>query len=298
MTALTPRAITVGDILLNSYAYLITERSGWDATPGLVGSNTKVPGRDGEIWRAKDYGVGRMVLDLYVGGTDADGNIPTGSTAEKTFRNNMDMLLALFGSRHRLFQVDKEMEDEETRRNFAEVGIVLTPEYFGADNSAKLTVELVFPNPIWYDPTPKSLEPAGSSTNNRDISQTHFAGSTAPITDSILVFKGPAETPIITDAVSGASIQYNGTLVSGENWRINCKTFESEVGMGLGYNAQTSSNILTGLSVISDTSFSPGPRFFTITPDPSNLTPTLNITGQGLGSTTALYSYGYRKFLT
>lgn len=295
MTALTPSRITVNGVELNNYAYLITERSGWDSTPGLVGSNVRVPGRDGEVWRAKDYGPSRMVLDLYIGGNDEDGAVPNGSTADITLRNNLDKLFAIFGRRHRLIQVDKLMEDETTRRNFAEVGAVLQPEYFGANAAAKLTVELVFPDPIWYDTDTTSLTPAGSATNNRDIAQTQWTGSTAPITDGIYIFKGPAANPYITDAVSGGYIRFDGTLTGNQDWRINAKTFTSEVGNNLGFSWQTG-NINTGTSVIAQTRFS-GPRFFVATPDADTLTPVLNITGTGMTSRTALYSYGYRKFL-
>lgn len=243
MTALTPRTVIIDGIRLDSFAYSITSRTGWDSTPGLAGNNLRVPGKDGEIWQAKDYGTGRVVLDLFVQGTDTDGAIPAGSTAEKTFRSNIDALLATFSKRSSLITVDKEIEDGSVRRNFAEVGAVIQPDYFDGNTVATFVVELIFPDPLWKATT--------LTTSNGTGSLAAFAGITAPISDAVITVAGPATNPRVTDSVSGAWIQYTGTLASGSSWVIDCAAFSSKIG---------------ATSVIASTTFNPGPRFFSLTP--------------------------------
>lgn len=246
MTALTPRTVIIDGIRLDSFAYAITSRTGWDQTPGLSGNNTKIPGRDGEVWRAKDYGTGRLVLDLFVQGTDADGSIPAGSTAEKTFRANIDALLATFSKRASLLTVDKEIEDGTVRRNFAEVGAVIQPDYFDGDTVATFTVELIFPDPLWKATTVTTSTGVGALSA--------FAGITAPIADAVITIAGPATNPKVTDVVSGAWIQYTGTIASGSSLVIDCAAFTAKIGSS---------------SVIAAMTFNPGPRFFSLTPSTS-----------------------------
>jgi hypothetical protein len=253
MTALTPRTVIIDGIRLDSFAYAITSRTGWESTPGLAGSNLRVPGKDGEVWQAKDYGPGRVVLDLFVQGTNADGEIPVGSTAEKTFRSNIDSLLATFSKRSSLITVDKEIEDGSVRRNFAEVGTVIQPDYFDGDTLATFTVELIFPDPLWKATTTTTSTGVGALSA--------FAGITAPISDAVITVAGPATNPKITDVASGAWIQYTGTVASGSSWVIDCAAFSSKIG---------------ATSVIAATTFNPGPRFFSLTPSTS-LVPSITL---------------------
>ena len=267
MTAITPRTIIIDGTRLDTYAFAITSRTGWDSLPGLTGENIRVPGRDGEVWSAKDYAPGLMSLDLFVQGTNSAGAIPGGSTAAKTFRANMDALLAIFGKRSGLIAVEKEMEDGTIRRNNAEVTAVVTPDYYGEDSVATLKVLLTLPNPIW--------SATSSTTSTGTGLLTSFTGITAPITDAIITVTGTTSGTTITDVVSGAWIKYVGALTG--TWVINCSTFSSLIG---------------GASAIAGTTFNPGPRFFTITPN-STLTPNVTLSGGGSLSISAA-----KKFLT
>lgn len=246
MTAITPRTIIIDGVRLDTYAFAITSRTGWDSLPGLVGQNLLVPGRDGEVWSAKDYAPGLMSLELFVQGTNSSGAIPGGSTASRTFRNNMDSLLAIFGKRSGLITVQKEMEDSTVRVNYAEITAVMTPDYYEDDTVATLKILLSFPNPIWKATTTTSSTGTGLLTA--------FTGITAPITDAVITVTG-GSSPIITDVISGSWIKLN-TSVSG-SWVISCSAFTSLNG---------------GSSAIAQTTFYPGPRFLSITPN-SNLIP-------------------------
>lgn len=246
MSVVTPRTIIIDGVRLDTYAFAITSRTGWDSLPGLTGENIRVSGRDGEVWSPKDYAAGLMSLDLFVQGTNAAGTVPNGSTAGATFRSNMDSLLAIFGKRSGLIAVEKEMEDGSIRRNNAEVTAVVTPEYLGGDHVATLKVLLSLPNPIWQATSDTTSTGAGLLTA--------FTGITAPITDAVITVTGATSGTTITDVVSGGSIKYVGAL-SG-TWVINCASFTSTIG---------------GVSAIAGTTFNPGPRFFSITPNASRI---------------------------
>jgi hypothetical protein len=262
MTATTP-SIVVDGVRLDDYAFTITTRTGWDSTPGLVGSNLKVPGRDGEAWQAKDYGTGRLVLDIAVSGTNSAGAVPGGSTASQTFRANIDKILSVFARRSTLLTVDKEMEDGTIRRNFGEVGVVLTPEYFDSNTVALITVELIFPDPLWKATTNTTASGVGALSA--------FTGITAPISDAVITITGSATNPRLTDTVSGSWIQYTGTVGAGVTWVVNCATFTSVVG---------------GSNVVATTTFNPGPRFFSLTPS-ATLTPSVTLSSGTLTSIVA-----------
>lgn len=269
MTAITPRTVIVDGVRLDTFAFAITSRTGWDSLPGLSGENIRVPGKDGEVWSAKDYAPAIMALELFVQGTNSAGAVPGGSTAALTFRSNIDGLIALFGKRYGLITVDKEMEDGSVRRNYAEVNAVVTPEYFDGDTLATLKVLLTFPDPIWKATSTTSQTGTGLLTN--------FTGITAPITDAVITVAGASTNPIITDVTSGAWIKYTGTISGGSTWTVNCATFASAIG---------------ATNVIGATTFNPGPRFFSLTPN-ANLIPNVTLSGGG-----TLTIVAAKRFLT
>lgn len=282
--------------------YTLTTRTGWDSTPGLTGSNLTVPGRNGEIWRAKDYGPGRMVLEIYIHNVDATGVIPGGSNAEKQFRANLDRLLELF-SRKTLIEVQKTENPADVspvyKINYAEVGIVLNPVYDnGTEPGATLTVELVFPDPIWLDIVAVDTVGTPSATTPRTQVLSNLAGTTAPITDSIFVLIGPATNPRVADGYGTGWIQYNGTIAGGSRWRVNCLTFQSETGATLNYSAGSYINLNTGTNAIAQTSFSPGPNLLSITPGPGGVAPSVVLSGSGFSSATQLNVLARKKFIS
>lgn len=279
--------------------YTLTTRTGWDSTPGLTGSNLVVPGRHGEIWRRKDFGPARMILDIYIHSVDKTGVVPVGSNPEKQFKANLDTLFELF-TRQELIEVakteDPQSEYYYQKVNYAEVGIVLTPTYDdGPLPGASLTVELIFPDPIWKELVVKEYTGTPSATSGRNEVLTQLAGSTAPITDAIIIVIGPITNPRLDDGYSSTNqgyIRYSGTIAAGTRWRINCATFTSEVGAGLLFNSGT------GTNVMSNTLFGPGPRLFNLRPGPSGAAPSIVLTGTGMSSATQLNVQANRKFIS
>lgn len=293
--------ISIGSIdFYNNKSFVLTNRTGWDIFPGLTGSNIRVPGRDGEIWRSKDFATGRMVLDIYITAFDSTGVVPAGSTAEKQYRANLDLLMAVLGDRFATVKVVKLNNPTDVttdpRENYAEIGAVFTPDHFGSEPGATVSIELVFPSPFWIDITPKNTVGTASATSPRTITLTNLAGTTAPITDPIVLVYGPATNPRVTDNGSGAWVQYNGTLAAGSRWRVNASTFQSEIGTNLDYNATTYANVNTGTNVLADTGFT-GPSLFTINPYQYG-TPQLTFTGTSLSASTQVNVLARRKFLS
>ena len=284
-------------------SYILTSRTGWEVTPGLSGSNIAVPGRNGEIWRAKDYAPGRMVLDIVVTHLNSSGVVPGGSTAEKQYQANMDLLMVTLTQQTQIL-VTKVYDPDGlypvTRQNYAEVTALLQPEFIGSESepSATLTVELTFPNPIWFDLIGRDYVGAANATNNRTLTLTRFEGITAPLDEAIFLVIGPATNPRITDR-SGAWVQYNGTIAAGARWRVNTRTFQSEVGSSpvLFYTENTVTNQNAGTSVLAQTTFSPGPALMTVTPNGIG-SPELVFTGTGLGSTTQVNVCAFRKYIS
>lgn len=272
MTSLVPRTVIVDGVRLDTFAAVVTSRTGWDATPGKTGENIRVPGSDGTTWQAKDYDTSRMVLDILVTGSQADGTVPEGSTADALLRQNIDRLFAVFGRRHGLIQIDKEIEDGTVRRNFGEVTAVIEPAYPSLDAVATFTVEITFPDPLWKSTTSTTATGSGTGT----IALSALAGITAPISDAVITISGAGTNPRITDTVSGAWIQYTGSF-SG-TWSINCANFTSTI---------------NGASVIAGTTFAPGPRFLPITPNGS-LIPSLSLSGFSSASVSVS---AFRRFL-
>lgn len=292
-TSVGPVGVTVDGVRLDTLAWNISTRSGWDTLPEAVGSNVRVPARHGAVWRRKDFGEGRMVLDLFVLGCAPDGRIPLGSNDEEEYRRNLDLLLALFGRRDGLLEVVKDQADGSSRVNFGEVTAALSPDVFGG-TSAQMRVEITFPDPFWRDASGAvAVEPAASATSPRTHRLDALAGSTAPILDATVLVEGPAATGVrVADAKSGAYLELGVALAAGQTWRIRAGDFVSETGTGLGFTGGTATNRLT------QTVVSASPRYLPLTPDPADgFAPSLTLSGSGFGSTTRLRVQATRRFL-
>lgn len=282
----------VDGIALDSLAFNITTRSGWDYLPEPVGSNVRVPGRHGSLWRRKDFAEGRMVLDCFVLGCDELGRIPLGSDAEVEYRRNLDKLLAVFGRRDGLLTVEKTQVDGSSRLNYGEVTAAITPDFPGSSPAATFRVELTFPDPLWVDAAgPQTIEPAASATSPRTHRLDALSGTAAPILDAVVLVEGPAAIPRVTDVKSGAYAELGRNLAAGETWRLRAGDYVSETGTGLGYTGGAATNRLT------QTVISASPRYLPLTPDPAHrMTPSLELSGSGFGATTRLRVRATRRF--
>ena len=94
-TSLWP--ITVDGVRLDTYAWNIRTREGRDYSAQLKTTNIDSPLEDGEVWvPGKKYGPGRLILQMWVGGCDANGQIPADRDMYYVYRKNLDALRRLF----------------------------------------------------------------------------------------------------------------------------------------------------------------------------------------------------------
>lgn len=287
--------VTVDGVRLDTLAWNISTRQGRDLEPGLAGDNIDTGMRDGVIWTPhKKRGAGRFVLDMWVGGTDADGAVPVGQDDYETYMNNLDKLKRMFGVTHRLLDVRFQLNASGTkiRQALCEKTAIITPEMQAAyPYTAKFTVELTIPDAFYQDVADSNYDSLIGLAANTDITLPNpWPAATAPMRDLWIVLDGPATNPKLIDTRNGHYIQYNGVVGNGSQWVVNTSLFTSTLGVGIAFTTG-------GTDVYPQTVFAGGhsPRMFGITADP--LGPQVRIEGAAFGANTRLRLRGKLKYL-
>lgn len=278
--------VTVDGTRLDSLAWNISTRQGRDLEPGLVGENIDSGMRDGVIWTPhKKRDAGRLVLDMWVGGTDEDGAVPVGEDDYERYTLNLDALKRMFGVTHRLLDVRLQMDaaGNMIRQALCEKSAMITPEMqAGYPYTAKFVVELTIPGGFLQDVAESNYDSNVGLVANTDITlPPPFPQATAPMRNLYAVLDGPATNPKIIDNRNGHWVQYNGVVANGSQWVVNTATWSSKVGIGIAFTD-------TGTDVYQQTVFAGGhsPSMFGITADP--LGPQVRIEGSGFGAGTRL----------
>lgn len=238
--------VTVDGTRLDSLAWNIETRSGRDFMPGIPGADIDTEMRDGTLWVPnKNYGPGRIVLSMWVGGTDEDGAVPVDNDDYKKYILNLDKLKRMFGVQHRLLDVRQQFDIAGTmiRQSLCNVGTVLTPEMFAVyPYTAKFVVELNVPGAFSQDVADSNYDsqavgqfPGGLPANTTITLPDPFPAATAPMRKMYVVLDGPATNPKIIDPRNGHSIQYNGVVANGSQWVVNTTEWTSKVGIGIAF---------------------------------------------------------------
>ena len=287
--------VTVDGTRLDTLAWNISTRQGRDLEPVLAGENIDTGQRDGVIWTPhKKRGPGRIVLDMWVGGTDEDGAVPVGQDDYETYTANLDALKRMFGVTHWLLDVRFQMNASGTkiRQALCEKSAIITPDMYAAyPYTAKFTVELTIPDAFMQDVADSNYDSNIGLLANTDITlPAPFPAATAPMRDLWLVLDGPATNPKIIDTRNGHYVQYNGVVGNGSQWVVNTSLFTSTLGVGIEFTTG-------GTDVYPQTVFAGGhsPRMFGITADP--LGPQIRIEGSAFGANTRLRLRGKLKYL-
>lgn len=278
--------VTVDGVRLDTLAWNISTRQGRDLEPALAGENIDTGMRDGVIWTPhKRRGPGRLVLDMWVGGTDEDGAVPVGEDDYERYTLNLDALKRMFGVTHRLLDVrlQQDAAGNMIRQALCEKSAIITPEMQAAyPYTAKFVVELTIPNGFLQDVAESNYDSNVGLTANTDITlPSPFPQATAPMRNLYAVLDGPATNPKLIDNRNGHWVQYNGIVASGSQWVVNTATWSSKVGIGIAFTD-------TGTDVYQQTVYAGGhsPSMFGITADP--LGPQVRIEGSGFGAGTRL----------
>jgi hypothetical protein len=248
---------------------ILSDRKGWDDTPGVRGSNTVLLGAHGESWRRKKFGPGRKTLAITVNGTGAYGwDVPaTGILQRAAYEEALDALLRLFSKRHEPLSVERVHANGDRRQADCEVVTVITPEAIG-DTAGRMTVELSVHGGFWEDTdaTTHALQYDVAGANSQDCEVYSLAGQTAPCADPVIVVTGPCTTLSVTDTETGEGFSY-ATALSGAD------TLTVDAGAWTALNGAT--------SVITDLVLS-GQQILEIVPAPAdNRGPTVTVNAPG-----------------
>lgn len=282
--------ITIDNVRLDTWAWNITTKEGWDLGLAVVGTDEPVPGRHGEIWTPnKKFGAGRFIVEMWVRGSLANGMPPSHGDAYAQYRENLDKLRLLFGVRHRLLDVRQDLGPLGVRRAYCEVRGAVDPKMVA---SARGTFSVLFQNPgaFWEDVDLIAHDSGiGVTTGTRHV--TEFAGGSAPILDSELVFDGPWTTPYIIDPATGHKLQLSSNVPAGQQWYVNCKKRTSRVGTNIAWSDSGGTDVYLNTSKVGPHA----PALFGFTPEFENF-PTVTLGGGGLNTTSRFRMRGRRKF--
>lgn len=291
--------VTVDGTRLDTLAWNIETRQGRDTEAAVAGENLDTGMRDGVIWTPhKKRGPGRLVLSMWVGGTDEDGAVPAGNDDYFKYTTNLDNLKRMFGVTHRLLDVRLQMDvaGDNIRQAMCEKTTIITPDMFaGYPYTAKFAVELTIPGAFLQDVADSNYDsdiliPAGITTGTVVSLPAPFPQATAPMRDLYVVVDGPATNPKVTDNRNGHYVQFNGVVANGSQWVVNTALWTSKLGVGIAFTQG-------GTDVYGQTVFAGGhsPSMFGITADP--LGPQVRIDGTGFGANTRLRIRGKVKYL-
>jgi hypothetical protein len=153
-------------------------------------------------------------------------------------------------------------------------------------------VLLNVPGVFWQDVSlPSDYVSATNLTPASVLTMATFNGATAPMEEHIVVVRGPATNPRVTDVASGMWVQLNGTIASGTDWQIDSTTWSSRTGAAILFTAGGGSNQI-GITTYGGG----GPRFLALTPSVGG--PVIRLDGSAFGTNTQVQARGRRKYLT
>lgn len=209
--------------------------------------------------------------------------IPDSFSAQRAaFESNMNKLLRLFTRGHRLSTIRAAQPDGSIRRALVEWSEWSEPEVMAGGTRAEFAMGFKIPGVWWEDENLNTQGTASGATLPKTLDLTSFTGMTGIIEDALFQVVGPITNPRITDAETGAWVQYTGTVPTGQDWVVNCANFTSVVG---------------GASVMSKTSHAGNYKLLVIpncfgTDD----TPRLTLSGSAAGASTYLLVQARRKW--
>lgn len=286
MTNTSRWPITVDGVRLDTYAWNVRTRAGRDLAAAVKTPNIDAPLLNGELWvPGKKTGPGRMVLQMWVQGCDANGLPPADGDSYWVYRQNLDQLNRMFGVRHRLLDVQQTVRNTPAtiRQALCEVTAVIDPSMnVPSVYSSGFTVEFTIPGAFWQDLADSNFDSGTSITSGTTYQLTTFAAATAPCEDLYLVIDGPATNPTWVDQPSGHFIALNRALLAGEQWVVDTTNWTSKIGAGIAFTTG-------GTSVASQTSYGGylAPKMFGLTPLSPNPRVIVTWTAGGTSATRA-----------
>lgn len=294
MATYSPFAVTVDGIRLDSSAWNVSAKT--RALAAVRTADVVLPGTDGVSQSLNDdFEATTMTLTMWLVGTDENGIIPSGSNAMAQCRANLDMLMFVFGTRHRLLNVVETVDAVgTTRQAFCKVVDSIAPE-IAAGGLGKFVVSLQVGDAMWQDEVLSEWSTTGVQSGV-SVEVTTLTGSTGPVSDAIFLVTGPVLNPQIVDLTTGAYVRLNLDLPAGVSWRVNSGTWSTRYGAGILLRSQDT----TGTPADAITVFGGGnARFLRLVPAISSNARRVFIylSGSNFSAATSLGVRARRKFL-
>ena len=206
---------TVDGVPMDRAEWYLTPATRQRALPAKRGVSVEVPGRSGQLpVTGLDEDASTVTLGLFVTAARPDGT--EGDLPE--MNANLDALLGMFGTEHRLLDVRYFPGPGVERQADAMVLAGSEPDIDVPIRRARVQLVLTLPGVYWRDPITRTW--SAPLTGTRGV--TTLAGSTAPITDAVVRVKGPATSPSVTDVATGLTVAYTGTLTGSQWLLIDC----------------------------------------------------------------------------
>lgn len=282
----TDEVVVAGGLCMNTQAWNITTKTGRNTVSNFRGDDISVPGVSGQTFVPnKPLDSGSYTLTGWVLGIHPDGTVPPNATAQRVvWQKNYETILRACLNSAAPVTVYSWLPDGSVRQTSATlVGNSPDPTLqFGGRRAEVSLVFEVLPG-MWQDVMSTTITGTASAAwSNQSLALTALANGTAPIEDSVITVTGPITNPTVSNTVTNTSITYTGTVPSGQTWVIDCGAWTSKV---------------NGVSVLSSTTHSGHARFVVIDPGPTNVGPSIKLTGSGTTTATNLAITAYRKHL-
>jgi hypothetical protein len=223
--------IEIDGVDMRTQAYNAATRTGRYSMPGRRGEDLVLAGRSGYSFVAnKPYDAGLGALSVWVTGANANGTIPATQTLRRTsFETNMSLFQRLFTRRHKLSTLRAAQPDGTIRRAFVQWQEWGEPSVQAGGTRAEWSIGYTIPAVFWEDESTSSQDSAVGATLPKNLDLSTFANMTGVIEDSVITVTGAITNPRVTDAETGAYVQYTGTVASAQTWVINVANSTSVV---------------------------------------------------------------------
>lgn len=248
--------------------------------PSPRGDNVTVPARHGAIRTPrKRRDAAEVVLPLWVKGVNrGSGDIPPRAAAR--LHENIDYLLGIF--HEETVELEYVRDDATSRTVTAELAAepVVAVRERSYPPLARVSFALTLFEPFWTEDVDVATTITGVSGSTGAL--TGFAGSTAPIADSVVTFYGPVSNPKLS--IGDRWVQYNGVIAAGRQLVLECEHWRASSGSGTSWSPD-----------VRQVYREPGPAWLEIPASRTGLTATFTHTGSGSASVEIA---GKRKFLS
>lgn len=272
--------VTVNGVSLSTLAFQVDVISNRRQLPLRKDMDIEVQGLHGEVAVVGTLMPTQFSMRVWIDGTDAAGQIPSGASFDGLLEANLEELLAAFDS-NKLIDIRIEMPDATIRRCFAKV----TAFSEGENGTGRFHMYgLKIPGVHWES---LAMVTDTISSLNTFLTLTNLtaAGSKAtPLTDFYGRIDGPITNPRV-DNEDGGFVTFLGTVPAGSSWVFDSKTWRSRLGIGITMPTE-------GSSIFGATQYAGSNSYLLELPRPYRL----KLNGTGTAASTKLVVTARPKF--